>query len=345
MKKLVGTTTTVFVYNVIGQLVAEYTTGSISNNGTRFLTADNLGSPRVITDASGAVTARHDYHPFGEEVGLRGGRSTPLKYVSDNIRQKFASLERDTETSLDFAQTRYYSNLPGRFTSPDEPFADQEEADPQSWNLYAYARNNPLRFIDPFGLAHYDANGNYIGDKDGECDKGLGACWRVDPKLPLGGYWDFGGDQSAVNVMWSAADEAALQQLLLENDRMADLESDPDCDDCVMEMGGGRLIARGITTLFKGKPTSRLDRAMRKQGLVRYVSQHAHHIVAQGARQASRARRILKRFKIDVNSADNGVYLDKSVHQGLHTNAYYAKVEHFCVEQPQKNKRLLYSVT
>lgn len=331
VKKLVGTNSTVFVYNLMGQLVAEYTTGAAGTNGTSFLTADNLGSPRVITDSSGAVKARHDYHPFGEEIGLRGGRSAALKYVSDNVRQKFTSLERDTETSFDFAQTRYYSNLPGRFTSPDEPFADQEEADPQSWNLYAYARNNPLRFIDPTGLAHYDANGNYVGDKDGECDKELGACWRVDPKLPLGGYWDFGGDKSAVTVIWSAADEAALQQILLDNDRMADMESDPDCEGCVYEMGGGgaaaKLIIRGAVILFKGRATSRLDKAMRARGFLRYVGQHAHHIVAQSAARASKARRILRRFKIDVNSADNGVYLNQSIHQGLHTNAYYAKVE------------------
>ena len=39
----------------------------------------------------------------------------------------------------------------GRFLSPDEPFADQFESDPQSWNLYSYVRNNPLAMVDPEG--------------------------------------------------------------------------------------------------------------------------------------------------------------------------------------------------
>jgi hypothetical protein len=39
----------------------------------------------------------------------------------------------------------------GRFTSPDKPFADQHIENPQSWNLYTYTLNNPLRYVDPNG--------------------------------------------------------------------------------------------------------------------------------------------------------------------------------------------------
>jgi hypothetical protein len=41
----------------------------------------------------------------------------------------------------------------GRFSSPDKPLMDQHIEDPESWNLYAYARNNPLVCIDPTGEA------------------------------------------------------------------------------------------------------------------------------------------------------------------------------------------------
>jgi RHS repeat-associated protein len=59
--------------------------------------------------------------------------------------------ERDAETGLDYFGARYLSSAQGRFTSPDAPFADQHPEDPQSWNMYAYARNNPLQFVDPDG--------------------------------------------------------------------------------------------------------------------------------------------------------------------------------------------------
>lgn len=55
------------------------------------------------------------------------------------------------ETGLDYFGARYISGAQGRFTSPDKPFADQHPEGPQSWNLYGYVRNNPLRFIDPTG--------------------------------------------------------------------------------------------------------------------------------------------------------------------------------------------------
>lgn len=71
------------------------------------------------------------------------------KYLRSNSR--FTGKERDAETGLDYFGARYMSAAQGRFTSPDLPFADQHAEDPQSWNLYSYVRNNPLRYTDPTG--------------------------------------------------------------------------------------------------------------------------------------------------------------------------------------------------
>lgn len=153
VKKVAGSGTTVFVYNASGQMIAEYTSTTPQSNGTSYLTSDHLGSTRVVTDASGVVKGRHDYLPYGEEVGAGiGSRTTGLGYgQADGIRQKFTSKERDAESGLDYFGARYYSSAQGRFTSADAFWKDSYVGDPQSWNKYAYARNSPLKYVDPTG--------------------------------------------------------------------------------------------------------------------------------------------------------------------------------------------------
>jgi RHS repeat-associated protein len=73
---------------------------------------------------------------------------------NDGVRQKLTQKERDIETGLDYFLARYYSSVQGRFTSADPVFFQAAMTiDPQRFNLYAYTRNNPLRFIDPEGEA------------------------------------------------------------------------------------------------------------------------------------------------------------------------------------------------
>ncbi|HET8670480.1 MAG TPA: RHS repeat-associated core domain-containing protein, partial [Candidatus Saccharimonadales bacterium] len=173
VKKVVGGSplvTTVFVYDVNNKLIAEYSDAASTGTGTSYLTSDTLGSARVITGSSQQVKGRHDYLPFGEELsGGTGGRTSQQNFGADNLRQKFTAKERDTETGLDYFLARYYSNLQGRFTSPDEfsggpdelfDFAESAAAnptfyadltDPQSINKYQYSYGNPLRYVDPDG--------------------------------------------------------------------------------------------------------------------------------------------------------------------------------------------------
>jgi len=60
--------------------------------------------------------------------------------------------ERDNETGLDYFGARYFSGAQGRFASTDRVIVTPARiADPQRFNLYAYARNNPLVYVDPDG--------------------------------------------------------------------------------------------------------------------------------------------------------------------------------------------------
>ena len=175
-----------FVYGVSGQLVMEINIASSTLKkeyvygadrllatiepgiGTRYMTSDHLGTPRVVTGTTGTnPISRHDYKPFGQELGVGDGGRTSAQFfdVGDDLRQKFTGYERDTETGLDFAQARYYSSQLGRFSSTDPLLATGRAAMPQSWNRYAYVLNNPLAFTDPTGLG--EQGGTTVRHEDG----------------------------------------------------------------------------------------------------------------------------------------------------------------------------------
>ncbi|HEX5702842.1 MAG TPA: RHS repeat-associated core domain-containing protein [Pyrinomonadaceae bacterium] len=129
------------------------TAGSGTSVDLRWLVSDHLGTPRMVFDQTGSLAnaSRHDYLPFGEEVPSNLRTGVPGYPAGDNVRQKFTSKERDSETELDFFEARYYSSTQGRFLSVDPLLASAERQIPQSWNRYTYALNSPLMYIDPTG--------------------------------------------------------------------------------------------------------------------------------------------------------------------------------------------------
>jgi RHS repeat-associated protein len=171
VSKTTGSGQTTFVYDAFGQLAAEYAGGTVWTKDyvraggqiaaienaysapctTCYLSYDYLGSPRMVTDQSANIIARHDYAPFGQEIPSGVGVRTSVWGASDNANQKFTAQERDGETNLDFFQARYFSSGLGRFMSPDPGNAGAHLNKPQSWNAYSYVLNNPLSNVDPTG--------------------------------------------------------------------------------------------------------------------------------------------------------------------------------------------------
>ncbi len=120
---------------------------AITPEGVRHYHLDHLGSPRLVTDASGNQVAFHTYFPYG-------GEATPQN--QDYEPMKFTGHERDLNSiggigdDLDYMHARFHSPVVGRFLSVDSfpPYA----ARPQEWNRYSYVTGNPITLVDPFGL-------------------------------------------------------------------------------------------------------------------------------------------------------------------------------------------------
>jgi RHS repeat-associated protein len=156
-KTVTGAGTTVFVYDAAGLLAMEMApAGSDPDTGTRYLTADHLGSTRAVTDGNGALVDRWDYFPYGQTIPTGqsfGNRNLLAGYqAASGVDLEFTGKERDAESGLDYFGARYYSGAQGRFTSSD-PLSGTvlHVLNPQRWNMYAYAVNNPLTYVDPDG--------------------------------------------------------------------------------------------------------------------------------------------------------------------------------------------------
>src|SRR5688572_19410605 len=73
-----------------------------------------------------------------------------------------------SDFGLMFYNAHWYDPYLNHFTQPDSIVPDQNN--PQDWDRYAYARNNPIKYTDPSG--HCAANGDdwcYHKDQNGAC--------------------------------------------------------------------------------------------------------------------------------------------------------------------------------
>lgn len=111
-------------------------------NGDRLLfpITDHLGSTRVVADASGNVTARYDYRPYGQ----------PIAGTDDiTVSRTFAGALMNRASDLLLLGSRQYDPGLGRFLQPDSVVADPIA--PLGLNRYAYAGDNPVNLSDPNG--------------------------------------------------------------------------------------------------------------------------------------------------------------------------------------------------
>jgi RHS repeat-associated protein len=109
-------------------------------NGTTYrILTDRLGSPRlVVKTTDGTIAQRIDYDEFGNVLSDTNPGFQPFG---------FAGGLYDRDTGLVRLSRRDYDPMIGRWTAKDPMYFKGGSS-----NLYAYVADNPVSFIDSFGL-------------------------------------------------------------------------------------------------------------------------------------------------------------------------------------------------
>ncbi len=121
------------------------------DGGSYYFHSDWVGTIRRLTDASGALAASYEYDSFGQMVAQQGTQRSPFQ---------FTARELDQATGLYYYRARYYDPALGRFLTKDP--APARGADALALNAYAYARNNPIRYVDGMGLESVEPSNSGI---------------------------------------------------------------------------------------------------------------------------------------------------------------------------------------
>jgi len=166
VKKTENGTTTYYVYSSkLGQPVMEVTASSVqrayvygggklvamqaTDGQFYWLHTNHLGNSRAMTDASGNLTYKGQFDPYGATLTeWSGSGNTNLN------TKKFTGYERDSATGLDYANARMYNSARGRFMTPDPKGLSADHLrHPLSLNRYTYALGDPVNVVDPAGTS------------------------------------------------------------------------------------------------------------------------------------------------------------------------------------------------
>jgi RHS repeat-associated protein len=114
----------------------------------RYYHEEHLGSTSAMTDADGNMIEHAAFYPFGALRHHATLLPTPENY-------QFTQKEQDQESALHYFESRYLASHLSRFARAD-PLPEDRKSDwpqnPQRYNTYAYAHNNPVILTDPTGM-------------------------------------------------------------------------------------------------------------------------------------------------------------------------------------------------
>jgi RHS repeat-associated protein len=162
VKKTENSTTTYYLRSSVlgGQVVAEisptptpswqrgyiYLGGeliAVQYGGVYWVHQDPLVKSKRVTNSSGSVVSVVELDPWGGNTNRNSNDAFQP--------HKFTNYERDGNAS-DEAMFRRYNRWWSRFDQPDPYDGSYDFSDPQSFNRYPYAQNDPVNLLDPSGM-------------------------------------------------------------------------------------------------------------------------------------------------------------------------------------------------
>ncbi|HKR12490.1 MAG TPA: S8 family serine peptidase [Pyrinomonadaceae bacterium] len=131
-----------------GQLLA------VQHGGVYWVHQDPVVKSKRVTNSSGTVVSTVELDPWGGNTNRSNN--------GDFQPHKFNNYTRDANASDD-AMFRRYNRWWSRFDQPDPSDGSYDLENPQTFNRFTYATNDPVNRVDPTGLDPcYDEDGNPV---------------------------------------------------------------------------------------------------------------------------------------------------------------------------------------
>ncbi len=154
---------------------------------------DHLSSSDFVMNKDGVPVEQMLYRAFGTEHAPEELSPAWAAHVDENAgllpkektHHRFTGQYLDDATGLYYYGLRYYDPKLGRFVSPDPLYLGDPkrcETNVIGCNLFAYANNNPMAFIDPTGLDGVVAGDAAFRRQTEEALQKLDPSARVDAK-------------------------------------------------------------------------------------------------------------------------------------------------------------------
>ena len=221
VKKTVGATTSLFMYDESGQLLGEYDSAggalyetvyldeqpvavlkpAVGTSGYKayYLYADHLNTPRLITDNAAGTANKKVWQWDSDPFGITPPNENPAAAGVFTYNPRFPGQVYDKETGLHYNYFRDYNPGTGRYVQSD-PIGLAG-----GMNTFGYVEGNPLSFTDPTGLFVPSIHNGITSDA---IQMAVSPCSDLPGFVALADFLP--GSQSTGNSHWHAMRNGAV---------------------------------------------------------------------------------------------------------------------------------------